>query len=114
MITVTWENIPLILLTLAVAALGVGRLTRVVVYDDFPPTKWWRERWAIWTLDTGWESLFACWWCFSFWAAAACLGWWIAGLFFVWAAWSWWIFWGVFALAYVAPMIIVRDTPGDS
>ncbi len=111
MIDVTWETIPLILLTLAVAVLGVGRLTRAVVYDDFPPTKWWRQVWAGLTLDTGWESLFTCWWCFSFWAALLCIGWSLGGLFVLWVAWSWWIFWGGLAVAYVATMVIVRDTP---
>lgn len=109
MIDVSWSSLPLILLTIAVAVLGVARFTVVVVYDDFPPTAWWRDRWSIWTANTGWDSLFTCWWCFSFWAALACIGWWIAGLYVLWAAWAWWIFWGAFALAYLAPMVIQRD-----
>lgn len=114
MIDVTWDTLPLILLTIATAVLGVARFTRVVVHDNFPPTKWWREVWADLTLDTGWEELFACWWCFGFWAALACIGWFIGGLFVAWVAWAWWIFWGALALGYLAPMLIVRDgDPGD-
>lgn len=109
MIDVTWETLPLVLLTIAVAALGVARLTVVVVYDDFPPAMWWREHWQVWTAGTDWDKLFTCWWCFAFWVSLACIGTWILGLFFLWAAWAWWIFWGALALAYVAPMIIVRD-----
>lgn len=110
---VSWETLPLILLTIAVAVFGVARFSRAVTYDNFPPTRWWRERWAMLTLDTGWEELFACFWCFSFWAALACIGMWIAGLFFVWVAWAWWILWGGFALGYLAPMVIVRDGSPD-
>lgn len=111
MIAVTWETLPLILLTIAVAVLGVGRFVRAVVYDLFPPLVWWREKWTSWTDGTGWQLLFTCWWCLSFWVSAACIGWWIWGLFVPWAAWAWWIFWGSFALGYLVPMLIVRDEP---
>jgi hypothetical protein len=113
MIEITWATLPYIFIHVAVAALGVGRFTRAVVYDDFPPSVWWRDRWELWTDGTGWQNLFTCWWCFSFWVALACIGWWIAGLYFLWVAWAWWIFWGAFALGYLAPMIIVRDQPKD-
>lgn len=112
--TVTWDTLPIIILTLAVAVLGVGRFTRVVVHDDFPPTKWWREAWTKLTDGTGWQSLFSCPWCFSFWAALACIGWWIGGLYVPWLAWAWWIWWGALAVAYVATMIYERDEPRDS
>ncbi len=113
MIDVTWESLPLILLTAAVAALGVARLTRALAYDEFPPAVWWRETWTRWTDGTGWQLLFTCFWCLSFWVAAACVGTWVAAQFFEWAAWAWWIFWGALALGYVAPMIIVRDGGED-
>lgn len=109
MIAVTWESLPLILLTAAVAVLGVARLVRGIVYDDFPPSVWWRGLWVGWTEGSGWESLFTCWWCLSFWIALICIGWFIAGLFLFWVAWAWWIFWGALAIGYLAPMVIVRD-----
>lgn len=109
MIDVTWETLPLIVLTLATAVFGVGRFTRVVVYDRFPPAAWWRQKWTDWTDGTGWQLLFSCWWCFSFWAALACVGWWIGGLYVAWVAWAWWIFWGALAISYIAAMVIVRD-----
>lgn len=113
-IAVTWESLPLLLLTIAVAVVGVARATRVVVYDSFPPAVWWRSRWAIWTDGTGWEKLFLCWWCLSVWVAALAVGWYIAGLYVAWIAAAWWIFWGILALSYLAPMLIVRDgDPGD-
>lgn len=112
-IEVTWSSLPLVLLTIATAVLGGGRLVRAVVYDDFPPTKWWREVWVGLTDGTGWQGLFTCWWCFSFWVALAIIGWWIAGLYVLWIAWAWWIFWGGLALGYLIPMLIVRDEPKD-
>lgn len=111
---VTWETLPMTILTILTAVIGVARLVRVVVYDDFPPAKWWREVWVSWTDGTGWQMLFTCWWCLSFWVALACIGWWIAGLYVLWAAWAWWIFWGALAVGYLAPMLIVRDEPRDS
>lgn len=110
-LTVTWETLPLVLLTIATAIIGVGRLTRIVVYDEFPPAAWWRDTWANWTHGTGWEKLFLCWWCFSAWVALACIGWYIAGLYVAWVAIAWWVFWGWMALSYLAPMLIVRDDP---
>lgn len=111
MIEVTWETLPLMLLMIAIAVLGVARVTRVLVYDEFPPTMWIREMWLRLTRENAWAKLWFCWWCMSVWIAALCVGWWIAGLYVLWAAWSWWIFWGIFALAYLAPMVIVRDEP---
>ena len=93
--------------------LGVGRLTRVIVYDDFPPSVWWRMLWGRWTGGTLWEKLFTCWWCLSFWVSLLCIGWFllidVAPIFF----WSWWVFWGALALSYVATMVIVRDEPRE-
>lgn len=109
MIAVTWETLPLILLTIAVGALGAARLTRVVVYDEFPPTVWLRERWYGLVEGSGWEKLLTCWWCFAFWAALAVVVSWVFAQQYEWVGWAWWITWGTLALGYVAPMIIVRD-----
>lgn len=108
-IEVSWETLPLILLTIAVAVVGVARLTRIAVYDSFPPAVAFRTLWQKWTDGTGWEKLAVCWWCFSVWVAALAVGWYIAGLFVAWIMVAWWIFWGTLALAYLAPMLIVRD-----
>lgn len=113
MTEVTWETLPLTLLTIITAIVGVARLTRVVVYDDFPPAVWWRDTWTRWTDGSGWTDLFRCWWCLSFWVAAMCVGWYVAALHVTWLGWAWWVFWGTFALAYLAPMLIVRDGQDD-
>lgn len=108
-LTVTWDTLPIVLLTLAVAVLGVARLTRVAVFDEFPPAEWWRNKWVGWTDGSGWQNLFLCWWCLAFWVALLCIGWWIGGLYVLWLGWAWWIFWGALAIGYLAPMVIVRD-----
>lgn len=101
------------LLAIATAVLGVGRLTRVLVYDDFPPSVWVRIQWDRITRDGPWSKLVHCWWCASFWVALACLGWWLGGMHVEWIMWAWWVFWGGLAVSYVATMIIVRDTPNE-
>lgn len=89
--------------------LGVGRLTRVIVHDSFPPAVWWRITWARITKDGPWVKLFTCWWCLSFWVTLVCIGHaWLSGL-----AWHWWLFWGALALSYVAAMVIARDEPAE-
>lgn len=108
-----WQDTPIFLAAAIVAVLGVGRLTRAIVHDDFPPSVWWRITWSRITNDGPWAKLFLCWWCLSFWVALFCIGWFIAGWYVVWLAWAWWIFWGALALGYAATMVIVRDEPND-
>lgn len=105
---------PLIaVLAMAVGVLGVGRLTRVIVYDDFPPATWLRMQWDRITNDGEWSKLFHCWWCMSFWVSLLCIGWFLLIDLHPFFQWSWWIFWGALALSYVATMVIVRDEPKD-
>lgn len=113
MITIPIEEIHIGLIAILVAVLGIGRLTRAVVYDDFPPFVWWRMQWDRITNDGPWSKLFHCWWCLSFWVGLFCIGWFIAGWYVLWIAWAWWIFWGALALSYAAVMVIVRDEPKD-
>lgn len=98
--------------------LGVARLTRIVVYDDFPPAVWFRT-WVVHALDRGpyaraWSKIVTCWWCLSPWLALVCILWWTFLIpvhpFFMYAWWAWW---GMLAGGYVATMVIVRDTPKE-
>jgi undecaprenyl pyrophosphate phosphatase UppP len=112
-VTAVLENPWIALLAILVAVVGVARLTRAIVHDDFPPFVWWRIKWSTWTNDGPWSKLFLCWWCLSFWVALTCIGWFLlidVNAFFL---WSWWIFWGGLALSYVATMLIVRDEPKE-
>ncbi len=98
------------------AILGVGRWSRVVVHDTFPPSMWFRQKWAAWTVKhkhPGWTNLFFCWWCFTPWLMLVCIGWFLLTFAAVWIAWAWWLFWGWGALAYVASIILARDEPAE-
>lgn len=111
--TAALDNIWIALLAIVVGVVGVARLTRAVVHDDFPPFVWWRIQWARITNDGPWDKLFNCWWCLSFWVALTCIGWFLLIDVHVFFLWSWWIFWGGLALGYLATMLIVRDEPKE-
>lgn len=105
-------------LAVLVLIIGVGRITRLITYDAFPPSIWWRITWAGWTaLPNGengpWTKLFTCFWCLSPWLTL--LG---GAAFFltfaaVWFAWVWWLFLSWMALSYLVAMLVARDDPHD-
>lgn len=110
-----WGNYPQLAVAAVVAVLGVGRLSRLITYDAWPPSAWVRLLWANLTtgarfqkiFGTGWDKLFFCQWCMTPWLMLGCVLWGVGtGLGPV-----WWIFWGTLALAYVASMVVVRDEP---
>jgi hypothetical protein len=100
-----------VILAAIVAVLGVGRLTRVIVHDAFPPSAWLRAKWDDLTGENDWNKLFHCWWCMSFWVTALCFGHFLLGFLAVWIAWTWWLFWGGLAVSYLAAIVISRDEP---
>lgn len=104
----------ILLLAVLVLVLGVARLTRVITYDQYPPTiafrSWWIRRV---TKGNGWGKLADCWWCAAPWVMAPAIG-----VFFLtplqpWILWTWWIGLSWLSLAYVASMVIARDEPAD-
>lgn len=105
-------NIPLdqpllIIAAVIVAVFGVGRLSRVITYDKFPPAVWVRLQWQKITKDGPWALLASCFWCATPWIMAVCIAWgWFSSL-----HWTWWAFWGWLALSYIATIIIARDEP---
>lgn len=96
-----------------VAVVGVGRVSRILTYDDFPPAEWARLQWLNLTRnrktgDNGkWGKLAVCQWCATPWIMAVCIAW--GG--FSSLHWSWWVFWGWMALSYAASIVIARDEP---
>lgn len=110
------------ILAIATGILGVARLTRIIVFDDYPPAVWWRVKWTDWTENAPgagpyrkmWVKMFTCWWCLSPWIALVCILWWMF-LVPLHPAWlyAWWAWWGMLAAGYVATMVIVRDTPPE-
>lgn len=92
------------------AVLGVGRLTRAVTYDDYPPSIWFRNWWRALTRDGGWSKLASCYWCFSPWAMLVCMVWGLLSFGHPWEP-VWWFFWGWLGLSYIAAGVIARDEP---
>lgn len=104
---IDFENPWVVIPALLVAVFGVGRLSRILTYDDFPPAAWVRTIWDRITNDGDWSKLAHCQWCATPWIMAACLAWaWLSGL-----HWTWWLFWGWLGLSYLASIVIARDEP---
>lgn len=97
---------------LFVAIMGVGRWSRLVTYDKFPPVVWVREKWEVWTVKhahSDWTDLLFCPWCFTPWLFLICIGWFALTFVAPFFAWSWWLFWGWGAVSYVASIVISYD-----
>ena len=104
----------LIVAAALVAVVGVGRVTRLVTYDDYPPTIAIRSWWNKVTKGNGWAKLAFCLWCFSPWAMLFCLAWLAAGLLWVpWLVVAWWAFWSWMALSYLSAILVRRDEPEE-
>lgn len=97
------------ILAILVGIFGVGRLGRIMTYDDFPPAVWWRIQWAKITKDGPWTKLFTCYWCLTPWIAAVAIGWYWLGYYVPVIGLLWWIFWGWLAIAYAAAILINHD-----
>lgn len=93
----------------AVAVLGTARLTRLIVFDAYPPVAWLRARWDARTEDSGWNQLLHCGFCAAPWLAVATIAWgWASAL-----HWSWWVFYGWLAVSYLASAFVAWDEPPD-
>lgn len=90
-----------------VAVLGIARIIRLVVFDDFPPSVWFRTKWEDLTNNGPWVKLVECGFCLAPYVTAASMAW----AYFSDLHWSWWLFHGWLALAYVAPIIVSYDQP---
>ena len=103
----------LLVIAILTAILGVGRITRVLTYDAFPPAIAIRQAWLRLVKDGPWGKLATCWWCASFWITLGAFGWfWLGGI-VPWIQIAWWVFFGALAVSYVAAMIISRDEPAE-
>lgn len=101
-----------------IAIMSSARLTRLVTWDEFPPVRWMRDKFADATDGTGWQILVFCGYCFSFWATAAVVGtgWWagvadgpesVSTPAAVWLSLN-----AVFGLSYAAAIVMAND--GDN
>lgn len=91
-----------------VTIVSASRITRLLTFDAFPPIRWVREKYEDRTDGSGWQLIAYCPWCMSPWVTAGVVAW---GYLTDWDLY-WWLVNGVFAAAYLAAMLMVRD--GDN
>jgi hypothetical protein len=95
--------------------ISVSRMTRLATWDEFPPVKWLREKYADATDGSGWTLLAYCGYCASFWIAAVVIVWGLyAGVYeghpsTEAASLAWWIVNAIFAVSYLAAILMVHD-----
>lgn len=99
------------LLAFLVGVVAVGRAARLLVYDDFPPTRAVREWWVKHTGES-WGTLFLCQYCMAPYLAAGDLAWYLLseeyGNNHLW----WWVnIWA--AVSYLAAILVAYDEPEE-
>lgn len=102
---------PTMIFVLIVVAIAAARLTRLVVFDVYPPMQWLRDRFDDATGDSLWNKLMHCHYCASpyctaiIWAPVFALNRFAFG-------WGFAIVVG-FALSYIAAIIVALDGDQD-
>ena len=108
----------MLLLTLAIAVLSVARTTRLIIWDEYPPAKWLRDKWDA-KVTGGWNTLLHCGFCAAPYVAVGMAVWTLAvqpwkAPFDAWSAeWWWWVLNGTWGLSYVASIVVAHDQPED-
>lgn len=100
---------PFVLICAAlVAVFATARWTRLIVDDQYPPTRWLTERFVR-LVPEKWGVLVECVWCTSPYIAAIIVGWgWATDL-----HWSWWFVNSIAALSWLTGFLGTRDIPPD-
>lgn len=88
-----------------ISVIASARLTRLVVWDKFPPSVWVRTKWDALTNDGSWSALAHCGYCFGMWAALFTVG---TGYLSNWHE-VWWVFNGWLAVSYLAATYVAYD-----
>ncbi len=98
-------------LAFLIAIVAVGRAARLLVFDDFPPTKAFREWWIRKTGEK-WGPLFLCQFCLAPYLAAGDTAWYLLAYYHNdTALWAWWIVNAWAALSYLAAILVAYDQP---
>lgn len=89
------------------SSIAVGRIVRLIVFDEFPPTVAIRKWWIRVTNAGPWSKLVTCGFCLSVW---------LTPISWVWAFasnlhWTWWAAHGLVACMYLAAMVVAYDQP---
>lgn len=93
-----------------VGVLSAGRVIRLLVNDDFPPTVWLRMKWDGLTKDGDWSKIVHCGWCASPYICAVILAWGLLSH----LHWTWWVLNGWAAGSYVASWLVFHDEDGSN
>lgn len=103
------------IVTGVVLAVGVGRVVRMLVHEDYPPTTWVRHRIIALTRGGDWSKIATCHWCAAPYLVGASMAWFALGL-FVWQPllWGWWILHLWSAISYLTSWIVHHDEDGGS
>jgi hypothetical protein len=110
---------PLELLAAAIVGiLSVARTARLVVWDEYPPMIWLRDRWDERIGEDGWGKLIHCQFCATPYMAVVMFVWGYLVLGGVagdtWSAeWWWWAVNGVWGGSYLAAIVVAYDQPED-
>lgn len=105
-----------VVLTTIVSA---SRLTRLATFDEFPPVRWLRNKYAEATDGGGWQLLAFCPYCAGFWITGLVVGWGMLAHVYghppndSLAAQVWWVINGVLAASYLAAILMVHDGDDD-
>jgi hypothetical protein len=92
-----------------VAIVSTGRTARLLVWDDFPPVEWLRNRYVRATDGGPWGKLAQCAFCLGPYLAAGMVAW----MYFSDLAWWWWVPNCWWALSYLAAILVSYDQPED-
>lgn len=84
---------------------ATARLTRLLVFDHFPPSVWLRDRYSALTNDGPWSVLMECGYCVAVWASAAV----VASGYFTDFHWVWWLVTGWLTVAYLGAVFVAYD-----
>lgn len=92
-----------------VGVLSVARTARLVVWDEYPPMVWVREKWDERIGEDGWGKLIHCQFCATPWMALGMAAW-------FWLAYGndtamdvWWVVNGIWGLSYLSAILVSYD-----
>lgn len=88
-----------------VTILSTARITRLVVFDHWPPSIWLRMTWDRLTHDGKWSTLIHCGYCFAVWAGLGVVLW----GYFVDFNTIWWVVNGWLGASYAAAIVVAFD-----
>lgn len=85
--------------------LSTARITRLIVWDKYPPSVWVRSKWDQITKDGEWAELVHCGYCASMYVTpVVVLSGWLSG----WHT-AWWLVTGMLSVAYLAAITMAYD-----